>query len=257
MTETSLLRLSNLGIGYGGRRLLGDIQLDIHRGDFWALVGPNGAGKSTLLRSIMGQEKPIEGSVHVSDECCIGYVPQRPRVDPIYPITVLEMVRLGGLGSARKPNAKLFGRWRTASAEQSLEALDRLGVRHLANRALRDLSIGQQQRVMMARAMVRKPDLLVLDEPTDGMDLPSEAELFATLGKWNEKHHTTLLVVVHQVSLVADCASHVALINKDLGVFTSGTTPKLLTSQRLSELYGVPIEVTHQQDRCVIRGVAP
>lgn len=253
MGELSLLRASNLSIGYGRNALLTGINFEVCEGQFIGLVGPNGAGKSTLLLSLLGNIKALAGRITRRANLRIGYVPQRSRIDPIFPISAVDMVRFGAMGAPKKGPAAV----RSASCQDAIDALDRVGIKHLADRPLRDLSGGQQQRVLIARALVRKPELLVLDEPTAGMDLPAEAELMDTLTQWNEQFGTTLIVVVHQVGLVAGRVSHLALINKDIPMFSVGPARELLRSETLSELYRAPMQVSEQDGRFIVRGGTP
>ncbi|MBI4701678.1 MAG: metal ABC transporter ATP-binding protein [Deltaproteobacteria bacterium] len=246
-----LVKLSDVAIGYGGRPLFEGIDLEIVRGDFLALVGPNGAGKTTLLRVILGVLPPIRGKLWRRPGLRVGYVPQRAALDPIFPLSAMEVVRLGGMGP--KPAGQRGHALASAGREQALVALGRLGVADLAYRPLRDLSGGQQQRVLIARALVREPDLLVLDEPAAGMDLPSERELLDFVAGLNRDHGTDIVLVVHQISLAAGRASRIALVNKDNGLFAVGAAQELLSEERLTELYGHPMEIVPARGAIVVR----
>ncbi len=251
MDEQPLIRLEKVAIGYGAAPFLSDIGFTLARGEFLGLVGPNGAGKSTLLKAMLGIVRPLAGRIERRPALHLGYVPQRFRVDPIFPLTALEVVRSGGMGLKRTG-----GRGSSlapATRAQATAALERLGVTALANRPLRDLSGGQQQRVLIARALVREPDLLILDEPTAGMDLPSERELLDFVTGLNRQSGTGVLLVVHQISLVAGRCSHLALINKDLPLFASGTAAELLDEKRLSELYRHPMRVVGSGEETIVR----
>jgi ABC-type Mn2+/Zn2+ transport system ATPase subunit len=251
MDEHPLVDLRQVAVGYGARPFLEGIGFSLRQGDFFGLVGPNGAGKSTLLRAILGVLRPHAGEIVRRPGLHLGYVPQRMRIDPIYPLTALEVVRSGGMGP--KKQGQGGGSLASATRQQALVALERLGMTALANRPLRDLSGGQQQRVLIARALVRSPDLLILDEPTAGMDIPSERELLDFITDLNRQHRTSVLLVVHQIGLVAGRCSHLAIINKDLPLFACGAASQMLTSARLSDLYGHPIEVTGEGASMVVR----
>lgn len=251
MSETSLLEVKDLSIGYGGNALLHGISFDVMPRDFFGLVGPNGAGKSTLLLTLLGNLKPLRGTVRMRPSLRIGYVPQRSRIDSIFPMSAIEVVRSGGMGPKGKNKAGHV--LKSATKDDAVAALDRVGMKALASRPLRDLSGGQQQRVLIARALVRDPDLLILDEPTAGMDIPAETELLDFVSRLNEDPGTAVMVVVHQISLVADRANRTALINKDIPVFAVGEAQELLSSERLTELYREPMQVIDAAGQIVVR----
>lgn len=246
MTEAPLVRLEAVSIGYGRHALMNGISLAISAGDYVGLVGPNGAGKSTLLRTLLGIIPPLRGTVARQPQLRCGYVPQQSRLDPIFGLSALEVVRMGGMGASR-PSL------RSASSEQAWKALERVGLHDHGRRAFRDLSGGQQQRVLIARAMVRDPDLLVLDEPTSGMDLPSECELLDFISGLNRDHKRAIVLVAHQLGQVAGRARTVAIINKDLGLFAVGPASQVLTTTQLSELYRSPMRVTQLGDDVLVR----
>jgi ABC-type Mn2+/Zn2+ transport system ATPase subunit len=184
----------------------------------------------------------------------LGYVPQRTLIDPIFPLTALEVVRSGGMG----PKAKGQGGHLLASASRqaAMTSLEQLGVAHLATRPLRDLSGGQQQRVLIARALVRSPELLILDEPAAGMDLPSEKDLLDFVADLNRTQGTNVVLVVHQISLVAGRATKMALINKDLKLFAVGSAEQMLRSERLSDLYDHRMDVIETHGSVLVRAAS-
>ncbi len=249
----TLLRLEDGSIGYGGKAFLEGLSLRVDPGDFLAVVGPNGAGKSTLLKVLLGVDKPIAGRVHRTDDLTIGYVPQRSSLSPIYPFSALEVVRFGGMG-LKTENEKRT-RLSSAPRKDAMGALETVGIAALSTRTFRDLSFGQQQRVLIARALVRSPKLLLLDEPTAGMDLPSERDLLDFISGLNRVSETAVVLVVHQVSLIADRASRVVFVNKDLGLFEEGTEKEMVTSKRLTRLYGHPMDATKVDGALVVRAL--
>jgi len=231
-----LLECGGLSIGYGKVPFLSGIDLFIRRGDFLALVGPNGAGKTTLLHTLMGLNRPVSGRVLRMTDLQVGYVPQKGTHDPIFPLSALDVVR--GAGGGRGTSRLRLGAEDTARA-----ALDQAGVSDLAGTLFRTLSGGQQQRVLLARALSRSPDLLALDEPTAGMDLPGERDLMDLVQRIALERGMAVVLVTHQLWLAARHAGRIALVNKDLGQFVLGPTPELVTSSRLSEVFGQPIRV--------------
>jgi ABC-type Mn2+/Zn2+ transport system ATPase subunit len=234
-----MLELRGATVGYRGGSALAGVGLRICHGDFWGIVGPNGAGKSTLLKTLLGILPPLKGDLRAAPDLCFGYVPQRTQLDRLFPLSALQVVALGGMGAGSGPLRSV----RAASRRASREALDELDIAHVGDKPFRSLSGGQQQRVLIARALVRDPDILVLDEPTAGMDIPSESDILDFLQALNRDHKTTVLMVVHHIEVVASRASSIAIINMDTGLFATGGAPDLVTTERLSELYRRPIEV--------------
>ncbi len=248
---TALIEIERGAIGYGHSSLIEGIDMTIHPGDYLALVGPNGAGKSTLVKTLLGTLAPVLGSVTRRPALQVGYVPQRGSIDPIYPTTALEVVRTGTMGSSG-PRSRWFA---VASRRDGVAALERVGLGMVAPQSFRKLSYGQQQRVLIARALVRRPDLLVLDEPTAGMDLPSEAALLDFITSLNRDERLAVVLVVHQLSIAAGRARQVAFINHERGLFAMGASAELFTDERLTELYNTPMKATQVDGDIVIRTV--
>ncbi len=236
MTSDLLLECRGLSIGYGKTPFLTGIQLSVHRGDFLALVGPNGAGKTTLLHTLMGLTRAVAGEVLREGNLRVGYVPQKGSTDPIFPLTALDVVR----GAGGKQGSSTF---RLGDEDSARTALEQAGVAALAGTLFRQLSGGQQQRVLLARALSRSPDLLALDEPSAGMDLPGERELMDLVRGIALSSGMAVVLVTHQLWLAARHAQRIALVNKDRGQFVLGSTADLITSSRLSEIFGQPIRV--------------
>src|SRR5207248_868848 len=157
-------------LGYGAHVVLPSVDLEVEPGDFLAIVGPNGSGKTTILRAILGVLKPLAGEMRAPEGC--GYSPQRRALDTIFPFTVEEVVAMG-LQGERPPLSRLLPSHR----ERIEKALAACGVEKLAQRPFRDLSGGQQQRSLVARALVSDPKVLVLDEPTNDLDLSGENDI--------------------------------------------------------------------------------
>src|SRR5215470_14463488 len=162
----ALLEIRDLAIGYVGRPLLSGINLSITPGDWWGVVGPNGAGKTTLMKTLLGIIPALGGTIERSPGLTFGYVPQRGVIDDIFPLSALDVVVMG-----RYPRIGPCRRVTRADRELARHYMERVGIVHLAGKPFRSLSGGQKQRTLIARGLVREPDVLVLDEPTDGMDL--------------------------------------------------------------------------------------
>jgi iron complex transport system ATP-binding protein len=232
----SVITGHGLSFGYPHRELFQDVSFAIERGAILGIVGPNGCGKTTLLRTILGLLPPLGGTVTRAHGLTVSYVPQRERLDVILPVTALDVV-LMGLSAHAGPLARLG----PADHEAARRALARLDVAALARRPYRSLSGGQQQRVLLARALVSEPDLLVLDEPTAGMDLGSEAGVVEFLRDLNRREHVTILLVTHLLPLVLALATSIMLFAR--ATILHGALDEVLQEERLTALYGVPVHL--------------
>src|SRR5687768_40571 len=167
-----LVSFANATLGYGRRVVLSDLSFSISEGDFLGLVGPNGAGKTTILRAILGTLRPLSGTVTRAPGLRFGYVPQRDSVDYRFPLKVIDVVMMGRydrIGLMRRPSKQ--------DKAAARNALDHVGIADLSDQFLNDLSGGQKQRTLIARALVGEPSVLVLDEPTNGMDLVATTQI--------------------------------------------------------------------------------
>jgi len=232
---SSIILGEHLDIGYRNRAILKDLSFQIHHRDVLGIVGPNGCGKTTLLRTILGLNDPIRGRVERDPALTISYMPQRDRLDTILPITALEVVTMGRAARSG-PFGRAFRRDREAEA-----ALARVGAESLASQLFRDLSGGQQQRVLLARALAARSDVLVLDEPTAGMDIAGEAAILDFLRELNRAQGVTILLVTHMLPLVLNFARSIMLISHR-GIL-QGPVDEILSEDRLSRLYGIPVHV--------------
>jgi ABC-type Mn2+/Zn2+ transport system ATPase subunit len=231
-----LLELKNVTFGYGSIPVLEDINLHLHRGQFAALVGPSGAGKTTLLKLILGTLQPTHGGIYLHGELLqnghaprVGYVPQLETVDWNFPVTVEQAVWMGQIGN------KNAWPWMTRDERHQIRAmLERLGIAGLAQRHIRDLSGGQQQRVFLARALIAKPDLLVLDEPTVGLDIQTAEMILVLLAELN-RQGVTLLMTTHDLNAAAAHLPWVICLNQK--VVAQGPPEEVFTEVILSETY--------------------
>jgi ABC-type Mn2+/Zn2+ transport system ATPase subunit len=231
-----LLRFAGVALGYGGVPVLRHLSFRVDRGEFLGLVGPNGSGKTTILRAILGLVRPLAGAVERAGTPVIGYVPQRESIDPIMPVTAYEVALMG-----RAPRLGALQRTGARDRERARQALELVGVADLAGRLYRDLSGGQQQRVLLARALAGEPDLLVLDEPTNGMDLASECALVDLLVSLNRDRGLTVLFVTHLLPIVLNAATSILLL--EAGRVLYGPAREVLRAETLSALYGIAVEV--------------
>lgn len=219
MTESPpagpLIELRRAAIGYDGRPAVAEVDFVLHRGDVVALVGPNGAGKTTLVRGILGLAEVLAGEVLLFDEPAarfadrfrLGYVPQRHTVGGAIPSTVQEVVMSG-----RLPRRPLWGRTSQADRAAVREALDTVGLSELRNCPVSILSGGQQRRTLIARALAGQPEVLVMDEPTAGVDAAHQASLTRTLGRLVDRG-MTLLVVTHEIAPLLPILTRVVLVD--------------------------------------------
>lgn len=237
MTEP-VIQIHNLAFGYDGVPVLQDICLDVQKGEFLAIIGPNAGGKSTLLKLTMGVLEPARGSVRVfgkppRDVCArIGYIPQHALFPHDFPISVEETVLLGRLGQTRS-----FGGYNQKDKTVARQALEAVEIGPLRRKLLSELSGGQLQRVLIARALACEPEILLLDEPTANIDIRVEEDIFALLKHYNEK--MTILVVSHDIAFISSYVSRVACLNRTLVCHETAD----LTGQIIDELYGTHVRL--------------
>ena len=242
---TPLISFDHVTLGYGRHVVLTDITFDIPTGDFLGLVGPNGAGKTTILRAILGSLAPLQGTVALADGVRFGYVPQRDSVDYGFPLKVIDVVVMGRydrIGLMRRPSA--------ADRALGCDALDHVGIGHLADEPLNALSGGQKQRVLIARALVGHPNVLVLDEPTNGMDLVSTTQILGLVRELHERDNLTVLMVSHALNEVANYVDRIALV-VERG-FRVGTVAEIMTEETLTQMYGIPVDVDEMHGHRVV-----
>ncbi len=212
--------------------MIDDVSFTVESGQFFAVVGPNGSGKTTLLRTILGVAQPRRGKVQVTGR--LGYAPQRKSLDPIFPFTSREVVS-HGLFNTKADELSAQGR-----IQRTEDALESCGVLGLADRPFRDLSGGQKQRVLIARALVTRPETLVLDEPTNDLDVRGEHDVM-TLVDGLHQSGTTVIMVSHQLHVLARHATHIAFIQDRRHLL--GERDEMLTPERLEALYGVSVDL--------------
>lgn len=248
---TSIVSIKDLWVVREGHPVLEDINFELDEGDFLGLIGPNGGGKSTLLKVMLGLIKPDRGEVRIFGlepshaRRYVGYVPQKTLFDPNFPVTALEVVLMG-----RYSITGLFRRYSSTDREAALQALEAVGMRDLAEREIGVLSGGQQQRVFVARSLVSQPRLLLMDEPTAGVDAAQQTEFYELLCRLNRKMGIAIVLVSHDLTAVSKYVNKIACLNQRLYYHGS----KELTTEDIEKAYGCPVEmIAHGAPHRVLR----
>jgi manganese/iron transport system ATP-binding protein len=243
--DEPILETKNLSVRYDGQKALEDITFHLHAGERVAVVGPNGAGKSTLFKVVAGVMPPTSGEVNISGygprgHICIAYVPQRSQVDWQFPASVTDVVMMGRIG-----RVGLF-RWPSRKDWDSVHtALDSVDMSGLSNRQIGELSGGQQQRAFLARALAQEAELVLMDEPLNGLDTPSQEAILSLLEKLQQMK-ITVMVATHDLGQAASHFDRVMLLNHRLIRF--GPPPEVLTSENLLQAYGGHAQLIRSDD---------
>jgi zinc/manganese transport system ATP-binding protein len=229
------LALHEASFGYDGRPVLKGVTFSIEQGEFCALLGPNGAGKSTLLRGMLGLLPVLAGRIEYGFDRRAsppGYVPQRETLDPVFPLTVLEVVLMGTF-------ARLWPLQPAGRREHRLAAqcLANVGLESIATQPFWALSGGQKERVLIARALAAEPRLLLLDEPTAGVDPGATVAIMDVITRLNREQGLTVVLVSHQLRIVRQVVRSVIWV--DNGSVTKGTAEELLSPERIADVFGV------------------
>jgi len=235
----------NLLFGYDGNPVLRNVNITIPKGDFVCVVGPNGSGKTTLLKLALGLLKPTAGTIEVFGQRPdrsrgrIGYVPQHPRLDPLFPVSAMDVVLMGRLGRTRA-----WGSWGSGDRELAVRALDEVGIADQAGQHFDALSGGQKQRVLIARALAGEPDLLLLDEPTAGLDAHIEEGFYRLLQELNQR--LTIMLVSHDLGFVSGFVRTVVCVGPEVVVHPTSE----ITGQVIADLYGSDMRLVRHDHRC-------
>lgn len=215
-----LLEVADLGLVIGQRLLLEKINFKIAQGEILTIIGPNGAGKTTLLRVALGLIRPTSGTVNMKPRLTIGYMPQRLHLDPTFPLTVKRLLALAC----------------NNDMDKVLPLLDEVGATHVLDSQMQNLSGGEMQRVLLARALVREPDLLVLDEPVQGVDVHGQVDLYQLISRIRDQRGCAVLMVSHDLHLVMAATDRVLCLNQH--VCCSGTPESVTNDPAFQELFG-------------------
>jgi len=247
--------VDDAGVHVGGRPVWDHVAFSVHPGEFVAVLGPNGSGKSTLLKTLLGLVPVTSGTVRVGGRAPgaanheIGYLPQRRSFDPALRVRGVDIVRLGldgdrwGVPLTRRHQARA----------RVAELIDLVGATELADRPIGQLSGGEQQRLLIAQALARRPRLLLLDEPLDSLDLTNQAAIAALVNRISRDEHLAVMIVAHDVNPVLPYLDRVLYLARGRSVV--GAPHDVITGPALSSLYSSPIEVLHTSDgRLVVVG---
>jgi len=220
-TSEQILSASDICYSVAGKKILQKVSMNIHQGEIITLIGPNGAGKSTLIKCLLGI-LPIEsGSVEKDARLRLAYVPQRTQLNPALPMKVEDFLAMV----------------ENTSKSEIFSVLEQLGVEKLIKHSLHGISGGEFQRVMLARAILRKPDLLVLDEPTQGIDISGQQELYTLLAGLRDSSNCSILMVSHDLHLVMSKTDHVICLNQH--ICCSGHPDSVSTDPAYLQLFGI------------------
>jgi zinc/manganese transport system ATP-binding protein len=253
-TAGALLELDDVSVRLGGREILGGVSFTIAKGEFAAIIGPNGAGKTTLLRAILGLQETASGRVLVNGsehqarragQAAIGYVPQKLQIDPDLPLRARDVVSLGLDGHR-------FGFAFPSRQRRELvdKALRDVGADDYADARVGELSGGEQQRVLIACALISRPRLLLLDEPLANLDLRSEQEIVAVLAKLAREQEIAVLLSAHDMNPLISVMDRIIYVAN--GKVATGSTDEVVTTEGLSRLYGQHVDVLHVHGRVVV-----
>ena len=240
--------VTNVNYRVNGQSILKNISLEVHNGQYIAIIGPNGGGKTTLIRLLLGLEKPTSGEIKLYGKKLksfkewrkIGYVPQRASlVDENFPATVSDIVKMGRVASK-----KLFFKVDKEEVGIITEAMKKMDVLDLKDKMIGTLSGGQRQRVMIARALASQPEILILDEPNTGVDMVSQKRFYTLLSELNKEENMTILFITHDVGVIANDIGRLFTINQQVTICNN---PKeTLSCDEMSALYGIETHSIHQ-----------
>ena len=234
--NNEIIKFSDVSIGYGNKSILENISFSIFTNDFLGIVGPNGSGKTTLLKTLLGNLRPLSGEI-TRDKVQFGYVPQKDVVQPLLPYTVRDVVMMG--------RYSLIGTFKNPSIEDEEivnQCLSHVGIEDLGNYNYNRLSGGQRQRTLIARALAVQPNILILDEPTNGMDTPSHYSLLELISQLHDEGNLTVLIVSHLLTDVANIVKRLMLLEKDH--FQVGKIEDILSEDNLKKTYSSEFNVS-------------
>ncbi len=234
----TIINIDDVSFSYSNIPVVRNVNLAVREGEFLGVIGPNAGGKSTLLKLILGLLQPDAGEITVfgkrpeKERSRIGYVPQHPAFSRDFPINVRDAVLLGRLGETR-----WYGGYTQEDKEIAINALKAVEIDNIRNQTIDSLSGGQLQRVLIARALASRPDILILDEPTANIDVRAEEDIFGLLKQYND--HMTIIVVSHDIGFISGYVDRVACLNQTMLCHTTSE----ISGKTIEELYGAPVRM--------------
>ncbi|WP_373019102.1 ATP-binding cassette domain-containing protein [Thiomicrorhabdus sp.] len=250
-----LIKAEHISHKFAQTEVLNDVSLEIHSGEIVTLIGPNGAGKSTLLKILLDLLKPSSGKVTKKTDLKIGFMPQKIQIDPTLPMTVKHFLNLGRpKQNASESRWKNFFNFSAHDTTEIQEVIDELNIRHLLEQPIQKVSGGQMQRILLARALIREPDLLVLDEPVQGVDLQGQTELYHFINELRKRRNIGILMVSHDLHIVMKNTDQVLCLNQHL--CCSGTPQTVTQTPEFIAIFGqgssefAVYEHHHNHDQC-------
>lgn len=230
---SATIKIDHVSVSYGNTHALKDISFVVEEGEFLGVIGPNGGGKSSMLKAILGLVPLAQGSVEILNGAAVGYVPQFSQVDKQFPISVRDAVLTGRL----KKGLHLFQKYSEKDKELALEKLAEVGISHLADRQIAQLSGGEFQRMLIARALCVNPQILLLDEPTASVDPQSRELIYSLLTEINQK--MTIVLVTHDLFAISSAVKTLACLNHTLVHHGEAE----LNANIVEHLYGCPVDL--------------
>ncbi|MBR9869075.1 MAG: zinc ABC transporter ATP-binding protein ZnuC [Oceanospirillales bacterium] len=222
MSPANLVEITGLNISFGNNSVVENVSMALKRGEITTLIGPNGAGKTTLVKAVLGLLSPTSGTIKRSSALRIGYMPQKLHIDTTFPLTVARFLKTAAF----------------ASIEDRIVALQSVRAEHLLKQSVHSLSGGEMQRVLLARALLRKPELLVLDEPAQGVDINGQTELYKLIASIRDKYNCAVLMISHDLHLVMAATDQVICLNHH--ICCSGHPEQVSADPSYIELFGIP-----------------
>jgi len=217
---SNLLEINTVDLAIGQRQILHQVSLQLDAGEILTIIGPNGAGKTSLMRIALGLQQPSSGQVWRRPGISIGYMPQKLHLDPTFPVTVKRFLSMAG----------------KQRREQVIPRLQEVGAAHVIDSAMQNLSGGELQRVLLARALMRNPDLLALDEPVQGVDVHGQMELYQLITRIREQRNCAVMMVSHDLHLVMAATDRVLCLNQH--ICCCGTPESVTSDPAYLELFG-------------------
>lgn len=229
----NIIEIKDVSVNYGSVTALDNISISIKKGTFIGVIGPNGGGKTTLIKVLLGLIKPTKGEFHINSDKPIGYVPQFNNFEKKFPITVCRVILMGSMSD----NKNIFHKYKKEDKEKSLKVMTLLGIEDLSERLISQLSGGQMQKVLIARALMTDPDILILDEPTASIDSQSRTDIYNLFNDLKGKK--TILLISHDIGNISSYIDSIACLNVQLYYHENGK----LTEETITKAFGCPVDI--------------